>query len=306
VLFVFVDGVGLGVDDPLRNPLAAAHLPEIRSLTDGRPPVLDTVIASHPSTELGCLRAVDATLGVEGRPQSGTGQTALLTGANAAALFGRHFGPWVPTPLRELLARENLFRRAAEAGGAVAFANAYPDGHMEPGGRGARRPGAFPLAAHSAGVLVRNEQSLRDGHALVSSITTDTWRRYVDPNAPTLTPAAAGRRLAAIAAEHDLTVFAHYDTDHVGHRGDMTEAIDAIEKVDAFIGGIMASRRDDVLLLVTSDHGNLEDMSAGHTTNPVPLLAVGPGHRYVADRVASIADLAPVVMELISAERGVD
>jgi hypothetical protein len=299
VLFVFIDGVGLGVDDPDRNPLAAAHLPTIRSLTGQKPPVLDAFIAADPSGERGTVRPIDATLGVLGRPQSGTGQTALLTGVNAPAVFGRHFGPWVPTPLRELLARENLFRRAVEAGASVAFANAYPSGHMEHGGRGARRPGAFPLAAHSAGVLVRDEQSLRNGEALVSSITTDGWRKFVDPGAPLLTPGDAGLRLAAIAGKNDLTVFAHYDTDYFGHRGGMPEAIEAIEVVDAFLGGIVASLRDDVLLLVTSDHGNLEDVTVGHTTNPVPLLAVGQGHRYVSDRIFRITDLAPVVMELI-------
>src|SRR5690606_11270562 len=109
------------------------------------------------------IRPIDASMGVEGRPQSGTGQTALLTGANAVALLGRHFGPWVPTPLRELLATETLFRRAAALGASVAFANSYPSGHMEPGGRGARRPGAFPFAARAAGVLVRDERALREG-----------------------------------------------------------------------------------------------------------------------------------------------
>ncbi len=299
MLLVFLDGVGFGEDDPVRNPLVVADLPTLRSLMGGRPPVLDAFLGGPVVTGRGTIRLIDAQLGVHGRPQSGTGQTALLTGVNAPARFGRHFGPWVPTALRELLIRVNLFSRAVQAGASVAFANAYPLGHMEAGGRGVRRPGAFPLAAHSAGVLVRDERSVREGQALVSSITTDSWRRFVDPESPRIDPVDAGRNLAAIACVNDLTVFAHYDTDYIGHRGGFDEAVEVIERVDAFLGGIVASLPDDVLLLLTSDHGNLEDVTVGHTSNAVPLIAVGREHRKVSDQMERITDLTPVVVELM-------
>ncbi|MDQ2998229.1 MAG: aminotransferase class I/II-fold pyridoxal phosphate-dependent enzyme, partial [Chloroflexota bacterium] len=50
------------------------------------------------------FKAIDATLGVDGLPQSGTGQTALLAGFNAAALHGRHQPHVPPVALRALLA----------------------------------------------------------------------------------------------------------------------------------------------------------------------------------------------------------
>jgi len=258
-----------------------------------------------PESERSALVPIDATLGVAGRPQSGTGQTALLTGANAPVLMGRHFGPWVPTSLREFLVSDNLFRRGGEAGLSVAFANAYPTGHMQPGGRGVRRPGAFPFAADSAGLLTRDPGSVRDGQALVSSITTESWRRYVDPTAPQMTPAEAGRCLVEIASSHHLTVFAHFDTDYVGHRGSMAEAIEVIERVDAFLGGVVEHLGDDTLLVVTSDHGNLEDIGSGHTLNPVPLLTVGRGYGHMSERVRTISDVAPVILELLVGETGV-
>jgi 2,3-bisphosphoglycerate-independent phosphoglycerate mutase len=293
--------VGLGEDDPQRNPLAAAALPVFETVTGGARPVLGS---SEARTRGSVLRAIDATLGVPGRPQSGTGQTALLTGLNAARIMGRHFGPWVPTMLRERLAGESFLRRALESGRSVAFANSFPRGYLEPAGRGVRRPGAFPLAAHAAGLLTRDERSLRSGDALVSSITTDSWRRYVDPGAPLMEPEAAGRLLSTIASRHDLTVFAHFDTDYIGHRGDLQQGVEVIQRVDAFLGGVLGRLPPDTLLLVTSDHGNLEDVTVGHTSNPVPLLAVGPGNELAVDRVHGIEGVAALVLELLDAEGG--
>lgn len=301
ILFVFLDGVGLGEDDPERNPLAAADLPTLVELCGGARPVAGVVRFRTGSSH--GVRAIDAGLGIEGRPQSGTGQVALLTGINAAARFGRHFGPWVPTGLRELLASENLFRRAADAGARVAFANAYPadELHVRAGNR---RPGAFPFAARAAGVLTRHEEAVRNGSGIVSGITTDLWRRHVDAGAPNTAPEVAGRRLARISATHELTVFAHYDTDFVGHRGGLEDGIAAIEIVDAFLGGIMEELPADTLLVVTSDHGNLEDVTTGHTRNRVPLIAFGPGWQFLAEHVTSISDVTPALLNLL--DRRVD
>ena len=52
---------------------------------------------------------------------------------------------------------------------------------------------------------------------------------------------------------------------------------------------------DSVDLVVTSDHGNLEDIASGHhTLNPVPLLAAGPGAAEFA-AAGSLLDVAPGV-----------
>ncbi len=104
-ILVFLDGVGIGADDPAYNPFAAAQLPRLEALLGGRKLVGESFDADgRIVAERAVLAAADATLGVEGLPQSGTGQTTLLTGRNGAAEYGRHFGPWVPTPLRPLLA----------------------------------------------------------------------------------------------------------------------------------------------------------------------------------------------------------
>lgn len=295
-----MDGVGIGPGDAARNPFATARLPHLRRLLGGRLPVTDELdaegrIEGGPAT----LAAADATLGVEGRPQSGTGQTTLLTGRNGAALFGRHFGSWVPTPLRPMLAETNLLSAARAAGRAPAFANAYPIAPGQADPRIFRRPAAPPLAADAAGVLVRGFPALEAGEAVASSITHENWRRHVDPSFPDITPEEAGRRLARIAAGADVTLFAHYDTDHAGHGRDAGAAGAALEKVDAFLGAVADSLPPDVLLVVASDHGNLEDLDDGHTRNPVPVIALGPGSRTLAHAVRSLTDVTPALLALL-------
>ncbi len=288
VLFVFLDGVGLGSSDPSVNPLAAARLPAIRRLLDGAPPVLGSFALGTILTGGAASRPIDATFDVPGLPQSGTGQTALLTGRDTPGILGRHFGPWVPTALRELLATRSIFSILLEAGLNVGLANAFPRSHPVRSEAASRRPGAIPFAAATAGILTRDEDALRAGDAIVSSITTDGWRRYVDPDAPVVQPETAGEQLARISREHD------------GHRGTFGDAVEVLERIDAFLAGVRAQLQPDTLLVITSDHGNVEDVRAGHTRNPVPLIAVGPGSAMLIDRVERLDHLAPVIVSMLA------
>jgi len=357
-LFVFVDGVGLGPADPDVNPLARAELPAFAALLDGRAPGLDAAPYRGPAAS---LIGLDATLGAPGLPQSGTGQAALLTGRNAAELFGRHFGPWTPTALRPLVERESILARAVAAGRAVAFANAYPEELMaaldaaearapadderdaasaaDAGAGATAATGADaaaagtdaadaeaadaatradrrsrprlplparigpPLAARAAGLLTRHTAALARGDAVASEITNDAWRERLGRlELPVVTAAGAGRNLARIAAAHDLTFFAHYATDTAGHRGGMAAALAALQRVDAFLAGILDDLPGDTLLLIASDHGNLEDTRTAHTRNPALCIVAAPGHERVAARLRSLTDVAPARLGWLEVE----
>lgn len=329
VLFVFLDGVGLGEDDPAVNALAAARLPRLSALLGGRRPVLAAVGAGAAATLLG----LDAVLGQPGLPQSGTGQTALLTGEDAPGLFGRHFGPWVPVALRRLVAEDSVLVRAVRAGRRVAFANAYPEELLEaipagapsPGPPGAppagepgqpqraaaaasvppdyaRLPGPLragpPLAALGAGLLTRGTADLEQGLAISSEIVNDGWReRLRRRSVPAITSERAGENLAALAADHDLTFFGHYTTDAAGHHRELPPAVAAIERVDDFLTGLLHALPPDILLVLASDHGNIEDCRAGHTRNPALFLAAGPGHREFSAGLGALTDVTPRVLD---------
>ena len=300
-LLLFIDGIGLGDDDPATNPFAAASLPTFETLLAG---ARMTARHANAQTRHATLRALDATLGIPGLPQSGTGQTALFTGENAAEIFGRHFGPWVPTSLRAMLGQRNILTRAGSAGKRVTFANAYPEEVFQEG-RKQRDPlrAGPPIAALGAGVMNRHTPELERGDAIASEIINEGWRRHLNrAQLPVITPRQAGHNLARIALAHDVTLFAHYSTDHIGHTGNMPEAITAIERVDEFVGGILEHAANELAIVLASDHGNLEDIRAGHTLNPAVGLFMGAHHDELAGNATSLLDIAPAILKLANAQ----
>jgi 2,3-bisphosphoglycerate-independent phosphoglycerate mutase len=303
LLLLFLDGVGIGEENPDHNPFFRAELPTLRKLFGGTLPSLEDPC---PGGALGRAFPLDANLGVLGLPQSGTGQVTLLTGENAPVLFGGHFGPWPPSSLRPLLHERNLLRRASEAGHRVIFANAYPAGW--PGDLPSRRLAAPPLAAQAAGILTLDQDALAREEAVASEIVNDGWRRYTGrSDIPLITPERAGQTLARLAGEADLTFFAHYHTDHAGHRGGMEGAVTALERVDAFLAGILVGAPPGLRVLGVSDHGNIEDVRVGHTRNPAlgfsfqigggeTLVPFAPGLRHSG---ADLTHVTPAVLEAL-------
>jgi 2,3-bisphosphoglycerate-independent phosphoglycerate mutase len=316
LLFLFLDGVGIGPADPARNPFLTARLPHLREILGGHLPTLE---APEVTSSRAVAFPIDACLGVDGTPQSGTGQTALLTGENAPRMFGRHFGPWVPTTLRSLVEERSLLKRSVEAGHATAFANAYPKlwpaGHprmrrrrapraenakadLDAEGGSGRRVAAPPLAARAASLLTRHEEALAAGDAISSEITNEGWRHHLGfTDLPEIGAHQAGKNLARIAAGARLTLFAHYATDTAGHRGGLEGAVGALERVDEFLGGILSDLPSDALLLIASDHGNIEDVSTGHTRNPALGVIVGPDASARRERIDSLVDVAPSLLD---------
>jgi hypothetical protein len=190
---------------------------------------------------------------------------------------------------------QNILSRTRTAGLPCAFANAYPASFLPEVWR--RRPAGPPLAARGAGLLNRTESHLEQGQALSSEIVNSLWRSRLDmPRIPEITPQEAGRNLAEIAGEAALTLFAHYATDTAGHRRELQAAIRALQRVDAFLEGLLASLPPDTVLVLGSDHGNVEDLTRGHTLNPTFNLVLGPGAQGLVEGLKNITDLAGAIL----------
>jgi 2,3-bisphosphoglycerate-independent phosphoglycerate mutase len=301
ILVLFVDGVGLGDEYPEINPLARADLPIVRTLLDGRRPVRAN---GGYTTRHATLLPLDAQMGVPGLPQSGTGQTSILTGVNAPALLGQHYGPYPNQALRDLLGNGNLFRELLAAGRPVAFANAYPDRFLNRLGRGTERLSANSRAAFLAGLKLRGPTELKAGRAVSSLLTNKYWREW-GYDVPELTAAQAGAQLARLTEDHVLTYFEFWYTDVAGHRQDRELALYILEQLDEFIGGIIeAVDMSRSLLVILSDHGNFEDLSTPkHTLNPALCLLVGAGHQALASHLGSLQDVAPALKAIITDDR---
>ena len=92
---------------------------------------------------------------------------------------------------------------------------------------------------------------------------------------PVMEPHHAGQKLAALAQEYDFSLFEYWASDYAGHRQEMDNALRLMESFDGVLGGLIEAW-DDGLILITSDHGNMEDLSTRkHTGADVPALVIG-------------------------------
>lgn len=300
VIFLFLDGVGLGADDPAINPLARAHLPTLNALLAGAPL---TAASGRVRTQHATLTPLDATLGVPGRPQSATGQAALLTGRNVPQLVGEHYGPRPHPPVRAIVQAGTLLSQVRDAGKRFLFVNAYPPGYFEVVNRGKRVLSVMPLAAVSAGQALLTHEDLLAGRGFSADFTNQGWRTHLGfADAPLLTPAQAGRNLAAQASAHDFILFEHWLTDVQGHGQEMEAAVANLEAFDGFLGGLIeASDLAHTLIVMTSDHGNVEDLGTrNHIMNPVPGLFIGADHAAIAAQTHDLTDLAPALSQALA------
>jgi hypothetical protein len=287
VLLVFVDGVGVGPRGP-QNPLDGAGSTYFDNFAR------EPAVAPHG----GSAALADACLGVEGLPQSATGQTTIITGVNAPALLGRHLSAFPGGSLRAVLRERSLFRRLGDAGLRVAHANVAPSSIAR---RRVRTVSAMTVAAEEAGLVPRTLEDVAAGRALHHDFTNESLIAY-GLALPRLDPSEAGRRLARIAAETDFCAFEYFMTDAAGHARDATAARRHIAHLDAFLDAVLDAT--DLLratVLLTSDHGNVEDLSTGsHTLNPVAVLAWGQSAGEIAPRIGSLADVAPTIEAILA------
>jgi len=108
--------------------------------------------------------------------------------------------------------------------------------------------------------------------------------------------------------KYDLIVLNYANCDMVGHTGVFEAAVAAVETVDACLARVIEKTLAlGGVALVTSDHGNADQMLepdsapfTAHTTNPVPVIAVGAGKRkLVPPMQGRLCDLAPTLLDLM-------
>jgi 2,3-bisphosphoglycerate-independent phosphoglycerate mutase len=300
VIFLFLDGVGLGKNDPTVNPLVAGEYPTLTSLLDGRRLVAET---GRFGTSQADLIPTDAHLGIGGRPQSATGQAAILTGINASQRLGEHYGPRPDARVRAVIDEGNLFRRVQEQGHRFYFCNAYPPIYFAAVARGKRLLSAIPYAVTSAGQVLPDEDDLKTGRAIAADFTNRSWREFLSyTDTPVYTPQEGGAFMWELAQPYQFLFFEHWNTDELGHHKDIKGAIANLEVFDGFLDGLIsAADLDETLIIVASDHGNLEDCShSKHTENSALTLVLGAAHPIVAERIHALTDFATVILDFLS------
>ena len=137
--------------------------------------------------------------------------------------------------------------------------------------------------------------------AIAADITNEHWVKLGFGDVPVISPAQAGERLVSILGDYDFVLYEYFYTDHAGHSQSMENAVGVLQTLDGFLGGILSALDPNSdLLLVTSDHGNIEDLSTKtHTRNPVPLIAVGARRDFVTSRCKNLTHVTPAIVELL-------
>ena len=290
LLFIFVDGLGIGTRGA-HNPL---HL-----LGDAAEPLAAFEDEEPRLPHGGLLARTDARLGVDGRPQSASGQTTILTGVNIPRRLGYHKQGFPNEQMRAILREHSLFLRLQNLGvGPNLFANAYAPQFF------AKRPrwvAATTVAVEAAGLPFRTFEDLKAGRALYHDFT-NRFLVALGADVPARTPEEAADVLAKLAAEHRFTLFEHFIADRAGHEQDEDEARRVLSDLSRYVRALLA--RVDLArttVVLTSDHGNVEDLSTrNHTLNAVPTLAWGPARSAVARRVRTLADITPAFVEILT------
>lgn len=300
ILFLFIDGIGLGRSDAKSNPFARLSLPAFESLAGGQPWLRRT---DEVDAKDHLFRAVDPTLEIEGLPQSGTGQATLFTGVNCARVVGRHYGPYPHSETRPIIARHNLFRRiealAPEAPEPVAFANAYPLRFFEYVDKTDRWTVTTRCCLES-GARIRDRTDLARGLALPADLIGKKWPEPLENGMMPKDETDAAYRLTHIATHHRLTLFEYFLTDKAGHQQSADQADAVLRSLDRLFDGLLhALDFSTTLLVITSDHGNLEDLSVKtHTRNDVPFVAFGTSAGRL-NGVRRLDDVTPALVSLL-------
>lgn len=287
ILLIFIDGVGIGTRGA-HNPLDGLES-EFFSIFQGEEPGLPFD---------GVMAETDARLGVDGLPQSATGQTAILTGVNAAQLIGRHLNGYPSPRLKQALAEHSVYKKLIALERSVTFANAYTRSYLD---NPPRFVSATTVAAQTAGVRLRLIEDLQQGRA-VSHDFTNRFLIERGFEVDVCTPAVAGERLARLAAEHDFTLYEHFITDRIGHMQRHDLAREHLSDLTRFVRAVLETADlSQQTVVLTSDHGNIEDLSTrSHTLNPVATLAFGPARERVAARVRSLTDITPALVAVLA------
>jgi len=289
VLLFFIDGLGIGTRGP-HNPLDnLAHAAPL-AVFQNEPPdrFLDGIVVP-----------TDPRLGVDGRPQSASGQTTILTGVNAPAAVGYHKQGFPNKALLEIIEQHSIFRQLSSAGVApITFANAYTSRFFD------ERPrwvSATTAAVEAAGLTFRTIDDVRKGAAVFMDYTNRLLIERGEDVAEQ-SEAQAANVLARIAGENRFTLYEYFITDKVGHAQDVPLAKTILTSLALFIRELL-TRLDlnRTTVILTSDHGNIEDLSLrNHTLHDVPTIIWGAKREAVAARIQTLADITPAIVALLN------
>lgn len=288
LVFIFVDGIGIGSagkHNPFYNPSL-----RILSLLAG--------VRCEYYDETFIFKPIDASLGLEGLPQSSTGQTALFTGVNPIPRVKRHISGFPTTELREILHANSIFRQLENRGVSTLFANAYHKRYFD------RKLSMLSATTHA--VMAKNNQNFQylDNLKAEDAIFADITNEYLIEEGwdiKQFSPQKAANILLKLARKYSFVLYEIPFMDGLGHKQQLEKIQEAVEILEQFFTTLKLNRTPDISIVFTSDHGNIEDFSTRtHTTNPVPLMVWSQNPMKIADQIEGIEDVTPAIVDFLA------
>ncbi len=291
---IFLDGVGIGKMDFEFNPFFKYGFKTFTALF-GNVPTLDN---QHLTKNGFYLTPVDAALGVEGLPQSGTGQTSIFCGMNAAEYVGKHFGPYPYSTLVPIIKEHNIFAEFLSKGRKALFANAYPKVFFDYLSSGKSRLSVTSLSAKLSGLRLNRVSEVRRGTALTAEITNERWNKKLGYTLPVIRPETAGRRLIRMAMKNDFTLYEYFITDHLGHGRYDDDIETTLLTLDNFLFTVLnEADKSKFTIVICSDHGNFEDLSIKtHTLNPSLFITAGKNAESLSADVKNLTQIKDAIL----------
>ncbi|MDQ3713318.1 MAG: hypothetical protein M3388_14020 [Acidobacteriota bacterium] len=289
VLLFFIDGLGIG-ERGEHNPLA--RIENLEPLAHFKDERLEIIFD-------GVLVPTDARLGIEGRPQSASGQTTILTGVNAPQHLGVHKQGFPNQALRDVIAEHSIFlqlkRKNIEPN---VFANAYTPRFFT---ETPRWKSATTCSVEAADLPFRKLPDLLGRKALFHDFTN---KSLIEMNfdVPLFSPSDAGEILAELTAIHRFTLYEYFITDKIGHAQSFENAEIYLPPLAAFVRETVRSiDLETTTVILTSDHGNIEDLSVRtHTLNYVPTIIWGRRRKEVSQKIKDLSDVTPTILSLLN------
>ena len=292
---IFIDGVGIGKEDYEFNPFFKYDFKTFKEIFGEIPSLKKQIIIKDNIF----LFPTDACLSVEGLPQSGTGQTSIFCGVNAAQIIGKHFGPYPYSTLIPIIAEKNIFNYYLSKKEKVFFANAYPKVFFDYIKSGKSRLSVTTLSCKLNGMRFNKATDIKMGRAITAEITNERWNIKLNYKLPVIKPRTAAKRLLKIATQNSFTAFEYFLTDLIGHGrydGDVSKTINIL---DEFLYTIITEiDKKNITLIICSDHGNFENLSVKtHTFNPSLTIAAGKYGEVLFQNIKNISQIKPVIIK---------
>lgn len=289
-LLFFIDGLGIGE----RNEFNPLHLTEnIAPLGHFKGENSDVIYD-------GIMIPTDANLGVEGRPQSASGQTTILTGVNAPQFLGHHKQGFPNQALRDVIKENSIFLQLEKLKITPnVFANAYTTQFFT---ETPRWKSATTVAVEaSKTVKFRTLEDMKNNEAVFMDFTNSVLIAR-DYEAELWTAEHAGKVLAQITENHRFTLYEYFITDKIGHDQDFDLAAKVLPDLAKMLRNVLENLDlENSTVMMTSDHGNIEDLSKrNHTLNQVPTIVWGKDKEKIAASISSLADITPSIVKTLS------